>query len=86
MNEKIKERVLKNCELFLGDKSTVREVAKKSGCSKSTVHKDLVERLILLDMQKYLQVKSLLEYNKSIRHIRGGESTKKKFKPKKIID
>lgn len=79
MDFKINARVLKTAKFFLEDQSTVREVAKKVGCSKSTVHKDLTERLPLIDKELYLNVKKLLEYNKSIRHIRGGEATKKRF-------
>jgi putative DeoR family transcriptional regulator (stage III sporulation protein D) len=75
----IRERVLKNAEIFLKDKSTVRDVAKKVDCSKSTVHKDLTERLPELNNELFLDVKKLLEYNKSIRHIRGGEATKRRF-------
>lgn len=49
------------------------------GCSKSTVHKDLTERLPEINRQLFEKVKELLEYNKSIRHIRGGESTKLRY-------
>lgn len=79
MDYKINERVLKVAKYFLEDESTVREVSKKAGCSKSTVHKDLSERLATIDKELFLQVKKLLDYNKSIRHIRGGEATKKRF-------
>jgi len=79
MDYQIRLRVLKTTDIFLSDKSTVREVAKKVDCSKSTVHKDLTERLPLLDKDLYVDVKKLLEYNKSIRHLRGGEATKKRF-------
>ena len=60
-------------------KSTVRAVAKEFGISKSTVHKDVAERLRKLNPQLYLQVKDVLEFNKSERHIRGGLATKKKY-------
>ena len=79
MDYQIKLRVMKIANIFLNDKSTVREVAKKVDCSKSTVHKDLTERLPLIDNELFLQTKKLLEYNKSIRHLRGGEATKQKF-------
>lgn len=79
MDYQIKLRVMKIANIFLNEKSTVREVAKKVDCSKSTVHKDLTERLPMIDNDLYLETKKLLEYNKSIRHLRGGEATKKKF-------
>lgn len=65
--------------VMLEDNLTVREVAKIVGISKSTVHKDLQDKLKVIDYQKYLDVKKVLEYNKNIRHIRGGYSTKIKY-------
>lgn len=79
MDYQIRQRVLKTADIFLRDRSTVREVAKKVDCSKSTVHKDLTERLPELSQSIYLEVKQLLEYNKSIRHLRGGEATRRRF-------
>lgn len=79
MDYDMKSRVLEITGIFLKDRSTVREVAKKVGCSKSTVHKDLTERLPEINLQLFEQVRELLEYNKSIRHIRGGESTKLRY-------
>ena len=58
---------------------TVRSVAQKFGISKSTVHKDLSERLPEDDPVLYLQIRQLLDRNKSERHIRGGMATKAKF-------
>ena len=58
---------------------TVRSAAQKFGISKSTVHKDLSERLPELDQKLYVLVRVLLERNKSERHIRGGLATKAKF-------
>ena len=71
------------CELaayIIENNSTVRDTAKHFGISKSTVHKDLTERLIYSNRSLYCQVKQLLEYNKSQRHIRGGLATQKKYK------
>lgn len=59
--------------------STVRVCAKKYGISKSTVHKDLTVRLKKIDYNLYLQVKAVLEHNKSQRHIRGGLATRNKY-------
>lgn len=92
MDFRIKRRVLEETEIFLKEKSTVRAVSKKMNISKSTVHKDFIERLPLIDKEKSKEVNKLLEYNKSIRHLRGGEATKKIFfklrlkKPSKSIE
>ena len=78
MNE-IKDRVIEMANVFLSSKSTVRDVAKIVGYSKSTVHNDLTTKLKYIDSILYVEVKNLLEYNKKIRHIRGGESTRLKY-------
>ena len=77
--DEIKNRVIEMANVFLEGKRTVREVAKIVGYSKSTVHHDLTTKLEDIDPDLYLQVKELLEYNKKIRHIRGGESTRLKY-------
>lgn len=79
MENTIKARVLNSSHIFLKEGATVREVAKIVGCSKSTVHKDFTERLPKIDSILYNKVKELLDYNKQIRHIRGGEATKKRY-------
>lgn len=76
---KINERVLKETEFILKTGHTIREIALHFHVSKSTVHKDLHERLCQIDKNKYEQVKEILNYHTDIRHIRGGESTKKKY-------
>ena len=60
--------------------ATVRTAAKKFGISKSTVHKDITERLPHLDRPLYLAARKVLEENKAERHIRGGIATRKKYK------
>ena len=75
----INERCIEMAEIILKEKITVREVAKIVGCSKSTVHKYLTERLPYIDFALYEEVKDLLDYNKTVRHIRGGLSTKLKY-------
>lgn len=77
--DEIKERVLEMAYIFLDGKKTVREVAKVIGFSKSTVHNDLTTKLNDIDTELYKKVKEQLEYNKKIRHIRGGESTRRKY-------
>lgn len=74
-----KERAEIFGEYMVENKSTVRGVAKAFGVSKSTVHKDLSERLVKISPALYLQVKAVLEENKSQRHIRGGLATKHKY-------
>lgn len=82
MENDIDQRVIDSAKLFLTKCSTVREVAKLTGFSKSTVHKDLNERLANVDEELYMKVRKLLEYNKQVRHIRGGMATKKKYQNK----
>ena len=79
MNEAIRERVLYSAKIMVSDRLTVREVAKIVGISKSTVHKDLTEKLKTIDEFLYDEIVQLLDYNKKIRHIRGGESTRLKY-------
>ena len=58
----------------------MRQAAKQFGIIKSTVHKDISERLSAVNRQLYLQAKEILEENKAQRHIRGGMATRKKYK------
>ena len=78
----IDKRACEIAKYMLDNRSTVREAAKIFGISKSTVHKDLTDRLYYIDKDLFFKVKSLLEYNKSQRHIRGGLATRKKYKGK----
>ena len=79
MDEAILERVLYSAKIMVQDRLTVREVAKIVGISKSTVHKDLTEKLKTIDELLYDEIILLLDYNKKIRHIRGGQKTKEKY-------
>ena len=79
MNEAKRNRVLYQARVMLDNKLTVREVAKIIGLSKSTIHKDLTEKLKYIDDDLFLEIAELLEYNKNIRHIRGGQKTKEKY-------
>ena len=85
MNEAIRNRVLYQARIMLEQKLTVREVAKIIGLSKSTIHKDLTEKLKTIDESLFDEVIELLEYNKNIRHIRGGQKTKEKYEIMKSI-
>ena len=80
MKNSIEERACDLALYIIESKATVRSAAKKFGISKSTVHKDLAERLKHINMPLYLQVKEVLEYNKAERHIRGGMATRMKYK------
>ena len=80
MKNSIEERACDLALYIIESKATVRSAAKKFGISKSTVHKDLSERLEQINRPLYLQVKEVLEYNKSERHIRGGMATRMKYK------
>ena len=82
VHDYIKERTIKIGKYFVETKNTVRSIAKEFGVSKSTVHKDLTERLPEINPTLANQVKKILEYHKSIRHLRGGEATKIKYKKK----
>lgn len=70
-------------EYIMKTGATVRAAAKTFGISKSTVHKDVTERLEEIDYNLYLKVRDVLEKNKEERHIRGGEATKAKYKKQK---
>lgn len=85
MDIEMKERVLLGAELLLLEQSNVRKVAKRLGCSKSTVHKDLSERLPQIDTHLYELVQTLFTINKQEKHIRGGEATKQKYQKKANI-
>lgn len=79
MHDYIKERTLKTGQYIIDTRKTVRTIAKEFGVSKSTVHKDLTDRLPELNPTLAKEVKQILEYHKSIRHLRGGEATKRKY-------
>ena len=80
MKENLEQRAEELALYLIENKATVRAAAKKYGVSKSTVHKDISERLPLYDRSLYLQVKEVLEENKAQRHIRGGMATRRKYK------
>lgn len=80
MQEYIQKRVLDICAYILKTKATVRQAAQVFEVSKSTVHKDLTERLPSLNKTMAEEVKKVLDFNKSERHLRGGEATKRKYK------
>ena len=76
----VEQRAVELGEYIIQSKATVRKTAKKFGISKSTVHKDVSERLKKVNPQLYREVKSVLEINKAQPHIRGGMATRRKYK------
>ena len=80
----IEERSVELAHYIIESKDTVRGTAKKFGISKSTVHKDLSQRLENINHSLYLEVREVLDENKAERHIRGGLATKKKYEKMKM--
>ena len=84
MNDYIWQRVVDIANHVLNTGDTVRSVAEAFGVSKSTVHKDLTERLYQINPGLAEQVKNVLESNKAERHLRGGEATRKKYREESV--
>ena len=82
MNGNAWERSVRLAEYIIEHHSTVRATAKAFGISKSTVHKDLTERLRKVNPQLYDEARKVLDLNKQERHIRGGMATKEKYRSK----
>lgn len=80
MRTDIEERAVRLAEYITENRVTVRAAAKKFGISKSTVHKDITERLEGVNPELYTEVRGLLDLNKAERHIRGGIATRRKYK------
>lgn len=80
IKENLEQRAEELALYLIENRTTVRAAAKKYGVSKSTVHKDLSERLPLYNRPLWLQVKEILEENKAQRHIRGGMATRRKYR------
>ena len=76
----IEERACDLAAYIIDNRATVRSAATEFGISKSTVHKDLTERLPKLNPGLYKQVRQLLDINKAERHIRGGLATRRKYR------
>ena len=79
----IKGEIRERCEILadylVRNRATVRSTARHYGVSKSTVHKDLTEKLLRVNPGLYAEVKEILNINKAERHLRGGEATKQKY-------
>ncbi len=80
MKGAVEERAVELGEYILENKATVRAAAKKFHISKSTVHKDVSDRLQTVNPQLYHEVRCILDINKAQRHIRGGIATRRKYR------
>lgn len=80
MYNSIEERACDIAAYIIENRTTVRAAARQFSISKSTVHKDLTERLKTVSPALYRQVRELLDINKAERHIRGGMATRRKYK------
>ncbi len=80
MKGNMEERAVRLAQYIIENRATVRSAAAKFGISKSTVHKDLQDRLPAFNRLLYLQVREVLDENTAQRHIRGGIATRKKYK------
>ena len=79
MKEYIEQRAIEIATYIITTKATVRQTAKKFGISKSTVHKDITDRLIVINPALANEVRHVLNRNKAERHIRGGMATREKY-------
>ena len=82
----IEERTIELAEYIIDSKCTVREAARKFGISKSTVHKDVTERLCEINGGLASEVRKILTANKQERHIRGGFATREKYRSRREKD
>jgi putative DeoR family transcriptional regulator (stage III sporulation protein D) len=80
LKDYIEDRVLEVAKYIIESKATIRRTAKVFGVSKSTIHKDMTERLPTLNPQIASEAKTILDLNKAQRHIRGGDATRLKYK------
>ena len=82
----IEERAVKLAQYIIDSKDTVRGAAKKFGVSKSTVHKDVSERLLKINPILAHEVRNILDENKAERHLRGGEATRRRYENEHITE
>lgn len=79
MKDYIEERAVEIAYYIIENQATVRQTAKQFGVSKSTIHKDVTERLLQINPMLATQARKVLDMNKSERHIRGGLATREKY-------
>ena len=80
MDETIARRCVTIAQYMLENRATVRQAAKVHGLSKSAVHKDMICRLPQIDARLGREIRALLKYNKAVRHLRGGEATRRRYR------
>ncbi len=85
MNKEIINRVINVANHIISTEDTIRKTATIFNISKSTVHKDIGERLMLIDKDKYLKVKKIMNNHLETRHLLGGESTRQLFLRKRQL-
>ncbi len=85
MKDYIEDRAIELATYIINNNATVRDAAKRYSVSKSTVHKDIVERLPRINLSLAMAVRAILDENKSERHIRGGQATKLKYLAEKNV-
>lgn len=79
MNRIVLNRIIEEAKYIIETKDTIRKTALVFGVSKSTVHKDMKDKLYFIDIDMYRKVANILKYHYDFKHIRGGESTKVKY-------
>ncbi len=79
MKDYIEERAIEIANYIIEKKATVRQAAKKFGVSKSTIHKDITERMLQINPALAAETRKVLDINKQERHIRGGMATREKY-------
>ena len=79
MKDYIEERAIEIANYIIEERTTVRQAAKRFGVSKSTIHKDVTDRLVQINPALASQAREILDLNKSERHIRGGLATREKY-------
>lgn len=84
LKDYIEERAVEVADYIVKTKATVRQTARKFGISKSTVHKDVTERLLQINPSLAGEARKVLDVNKEERHIRGGLATREKYRHKII--
>lgn len=85
MKDYIEERAIEIANYIIAERTTVRQAAKQFGVSKSTIHKDVTERLTQINPSLAAEARKVLDVNKSERHIRGGLATREKYLTKTML-
>ncbi len=80
MRSNIKKRILKEADFIIESRNTIRQAAEYFRTSKSTIHKDISERLQKIDRLKHEKIEAIMQEHTELRHIKGGEATRKKYK------